>query len=336
MPRNCPKIAGLASSIALITSLCLSFAYGETQPQNRYPRIEFGETTPNPRPARIILRTKLPKAPQAVPVLKVQELPLEERKALLLQLFSALPMEDYYTPTQIDWKLARLERASWSSLSKGEPMETQIGEWEVSVWPSGQFSIFSNPPPDKRKAELPAPTEAEARKAADAFLPRIATQLPETVSYTGVGPVESRSVGKAGTEILSYGVSYGAKKQEIPVGGISITVGSGPRIEAARSTLRRTVEDGLVPILSPEEALARLQKGEGEAGAPLRGATAYVDSIRLVYWVQAPAHNMSYLLPLYLFGGEATDEGKKPVKWGGSLEAIRPEFLEDKPGKANR
>jgi hypothetical protein len=255
-------------------------------------------------------------------------LSLEERKAMLLQLFRSLPMEDYYTPPQIEWKLARLERANWASLPKGEPMSSQIGEWDVDVWPSGQFMISSNPPPDKRKADLPAPTKAEARKVADAFLPRIASQLPEAVNFTGVGPASSMSRGKAGTEIISYHVSYMAKKNGVPVGGISITVASGPRIEAVRSTLRRTVEDSLVTTLSPEEALARLQKGEGQAGTQLRDATAYVDSIKLVYWVKAPAHSMSYLMPIYIFGGEATAEGKKSEKWGGTIEAIRPEYLE--------
>jgi hypothetical protein len=335
--RNCLRLAVFIVLSTLSNLLSSRLAYGdEIPPAKRYPHIEFGETTPGPRPAEIILRTQLPAAPQAVPMLKVQKLSPEERKTLLLQLFRALPMEDYYTPPQIEWKLARLERSDWSALPDDEPMETQIGEWVVSVWSSGQFMISSNPPPDKQREDLPAPTEAEARKMADAFLPRIVAQLPEAVSYSGVGLASSRSGGNAGEEILSRGISYQAKQHELPAGRISISIASGPRVEGVRSTLRRTVEDGIVPILSPEEALAQLQKGKDGAGAPFEGATAYVDSIELIYWVQAPALDMSYLMSLYLFGGEATAEGKKPQRWGGTIEAVRPEFLKEKPGKANR
>jgi hypothetical protein len=264
----------------------------------------------------------LPSLPSSLPVYKVQV--LASKKAVALQLIRALPLPS--TPEN-EARVDALERMREPSLPKGEPLDLQVGGWMISVWPGGQFKAqndqwYMNP---KLESES-APGEGEARNTAEAFLQRIKPLLAEPISLDSA---LMASAGKSPDEAHSLGVFYHAEKNGIPLwGGVNIRVGPGPRVIYVASKLRRTVRDRSLPILTANEVIDKLRAGEGPVVGPEWPFTGYVDSVQLGYWQAGTAQDLTYLMPLFRVGGQAVAEGKETARWGASIDAVRPEFLE--------
>ncbi len=329
MARHRRVALGLLAASAALAG-CVSLPTAQPSPR-LYPRVDFGETTLPPRPVAFLRRGTLPKVPQALPMLKVQELSPEARRQLMVRLFRLLPVS--LPEAELKAELARLETRPLRRLASREPLEAQLGDWHVTVWPEGQFAASRD---YRRSAPGPlAPREATVQAVADALLPRLKPLLPEPVTFIGVGDAE-REYGEGPMRVTSRYVSYQARKNGIPLGHVSITVAAGPTIVRVSSHLRRTVADGEAPLLSPEEALHQLERGEGRVGGDYPGgaATAYVDSVALLYEEPGPVRGVSHLMPLYVFRGQAIVTGRPPGTWGGSLEAVRPERLEPGPGRS--
>lgn len=64
------------------------------------------------------------------------------------------------------------------------------------------------------------------------------------------------------------------------------------------------------------------------------GHTAVIDSIKLAYWQMSTAEVLPYIMPVYLFEGDITADGKNISRFSACIEAVKPEFLEAaKPSK---
>ena len=115
----------------------------------------------------------------------------------------------------------------------------------------------------------------------------------------------------------------------IPIAGkVFIEVGPEGEVYMISSSLRYTSTEILVPILSPGEAINMLQAGKGLiSDGPSWNATAYIDSIELVYWQGVIAENYPYIMPVYILQGQAIADKKKAMHWSARLEAVRPELL---------
>ncbi|MDO8682731.1 MAG: hypothetical protein Q7N50_04545 [Armatimonadota bacterium] len=272
--------------------------------------------------------------PSDIRVYKVQ--PIPSQKSVMLQLFRALPIT--LTPKNkaaLD-RIARTpEPLLRDGLPKCAPLEETIGDWEVRVWPNGQFSA-SHSSRFGSTIDKPAPSDAQVRKVSDAFLSRIKPLLFSNVHFSSVGP--SYMVEEI---ILARSSSYIAELNGLPVGRVYVEVVAGGKVVAIGSNLQRAVADRTVPILSPKEALLKLRSHEAHlADGQIANATGYVDSIKLVYWQGGTeeGQRLSYIMPVYVLKGEDVSADKQAHPWmaRGSwvayVEAVRPEFLETKPG----
>jgi hypothetical protein len=196
----------------------------------------------------------------------------------------------------------------------------------VNIWQDGQFDIMKSPDPSFGKKDS-APTEVQARKAADKIMECIKPLLIEEVQFSGVIPSEWID-GK----VIARRVFYVPKiKKMPPVGGVSVEVIPRGEVGDISIGLLKYIADGEVPIISPQEALKKLRAGESSPCGTDWPNTAYIDSIKLTYWRAARAFNMSYFMPVYHFSGEAVAPGKKTVKWSASVEAVKPELLYKQP-----
>ena len=328
MPRS-RGIAYLVASVVLVAVAGSGLGSEEARPPGKLPRIEQGELIGvYPGKYTYVERGPLPALPASVMVYQVQ--PRQSKKALLSQLVRALRIE--MTPG-IEAQLSHIARLPKSWLPEEEPLSPTIGEWDVTIYPGGHFSAGNQRLAARMdKGNLPAPSEDDARKAADAFLARIEHLLPYPVRFTGVHPAYRESRGSVDWKVLSLGVSYRAEIDGIEVGHrVSFVVGPEAEVVSLSSTLRRVVPYRRFPILSPKEAFEKVRAGEGLiTDGPSWNATAYLDTVKLVYWQGNLAQDFPYLMPFYLLKGEAVAEGKKTVRWAAELEAIRPEWLEDK------
>jgi len=307
--------------LVALLPLVLSLAALPASPSKLLPRIAFPEVATIGR-LTFVARAPWPTMPPTATVYRVQ--PLKSPKAVALQVFAVLPMES--TP-EVRAELDRITRAPDPPLGEHEPLDEYVGDWQVSVFPEGQFSVYNRPAceaQDKGQASLPS--EAVARRVADDFLERLKPFIPYPVEFSGISPAASVN-GRA----LSHGVWYRAKLDGIPVGGdpVSVVIGPGAKVISAGSRVRRTIADRKAPILTSKEAFEKLLAGEGcvESG-PSWSAIAHVDSVHLAYYQPPLGLGATYLLPVYVFSGQAVAEGRKPEAWGAAVEAVRPEFLQ--------
>ena len=306
----------------------------KSQTAKRFPSIAFGELASPVGKLTFVQRTTLPIVPSEVQVYKVQ--PLASKKEAFLKIFKALPIE---SSSDTNAKLQKLERAPESSMENEKSISASIGGWTVQIWNGGQFTIYNNELSDhlydlNNTSTAPAPEEA--RKTADDFLAIIGS-LPMDIQFSKVSPGDTITFGLGDkpndTIVKILVVSYSAILNGIPVhGSVSIRVGAGPSVVSMTSRLRSVVPDSSIALLSPQEAFGKLKAGGGRiSDGPVWNATANVTSMKLVYWQGAPAQDLSYVMPIYLFEGEAVADGKKTVPWRAYVEAIRPEFLETEP-----
>ena len=297
----------------------------------RYPRIEFGDAGSGVGRLPLVQGATPQGMPSEVRVYKVH--PLASKKDALVRILQALPIA---SSPETDAALRRLEGARGSSAGKEESVSASVGGWCVKVWNGGQFTIynnellncsydFENPPA--------TPTPEEARKAADDFLASIGP-LPTDVHFVTVVPgdwYDSGSSDKPDDVVVTrLLVCYSAAMDGIPLQGtpLGVRVGPGPVVTSVNSRLRQVIPDQKLPVLSPQEAFDKLCAGECyiSEGSP----KGEVTSIKLVYWLGYTAQDLSYIMPVYAFEGEAV-VGEKTRPWRAYVEAVRPEFLETTP-----
>lgn len=306
----------------------------KSQTMRRFPRIAFGSLAQHMGKLTFIQRTAFPVAPANTIVYKVQ--PLASKKDTLLGIFKSLPLTS--SPETDNW-LHRLENMPESRAQKEDPLSASIGGWNVKVWNGGQFGIENRELCDrlgKLEKSSPAPTPEEARKAADDFLAMIGP-LPFPVHFSEVvigEAIVSGAGDKPGDRVVTkLNVSYFAEIEGIPVyGAVGIQVGAGPAVVTMINRLRQVAPDQKLPILSPQEAFDKLRAGECHIGkGPTWNATGNVKSIKLAYLQDILAEDLSYVMPVYIFEGDAIADGMPTVPWKAFVEAVRPEFLETQP-----
>jgi hypothetical protein len=305
-----------------------------SQRSGRLPRIKFGRLLKQTGRLTFVQRAAFPAAPADAWVYKVQ--PLASKKNALLKIFKSLPLT---SSPETDESLHRLEHAPESSMDKEDSASASIGGWDVKVWSGGQFLITNRELSDrldKLGESSLVPKPQEARKAADDFLAMIGPlSLPVSFSEVEAGEYATSGGGNepVHTVVTKLLVSYSAQIDGIPVsGGVGLYVGEGPAVVSMVSRLRHIVPDKTLPILSPQEAFEKLRAGEYNlAKGPSWNATGNVKSTKLVYWQSILAMDMSYIMPVYVFEGEAVAEGKTAKPWKAYVEAVRPEYLEVEP-----
>lgn len=302
------------------------------QTARRFPRIAFGQLADTIGRVTFVQHTTFPEVPSMVRLYKVQ--PLASKRDALVQLFKALPMA---SGPETDASLRQLERESGLSADK-ESMSAEIGEWTVEVWKGGQFDISNRQLSGSLsnfENGLTAPTPEEAHKAADAFLASIPLLTDVHFLKAGPGRILTRGLGdKPGDVVVkSIVVSYYAAIDSIPLyGAVDVYVGPGPAVVTVNSRLRQVIPDENVGILSPQEAFDKLSAGECHWNKDPLYATCNVTSIKLGYYLGATADDLPYVMPLYVFEGDAVADGKKSSDtWKAYVEAVRPEFLETQP-----
>ncbi|MCE5200243.1 MAG: hypothetical protein ABFD54_16090 [Armatimonadota bacterium] len=304
--------------IAGTLALCVVIAVAQTRvgATKRYPRIPFYETTESIGKFTLVQGAIPSNFPTEFRVYKVK--PLASKKNAILKIFKALPLK---SGPKTDAMLRQLEHAPESLIEKEEPLRVSIGGWRVKVWSGGQFLIDKEEPikPFTKVKDIPAsPAPEEARKAADAFLARIKPELPDPdVHFCRISPQDTYD-----DVVASLSVSYSAELDGIPYDIVSIGIGTGPTVTGMSCHLRRVVPDGMVPILTPQEAVEKLQAKEGHV---CNGdwAAGNVTSFKIVYYNEP---HMSHIMPIYIISGE-----DHSGKWNASVEAARPEYLEKKP-----
>lgn len=308
----------------------------KSQTVRQFPRIAFGKIAQPFGKLAFVQGTALLTAPSEVRVYKVQ--PLASKKDALLRVFETLPL---VASQDIDARVHQLGRIPKSSADKEDAISASIGGWRVKVWSGGQFTIDNNDlwnrPSNSTKAPT-IPTAEEARKAADDFLAKIGP-LPLDVHFANVVPGEWDVYGAGDkpedTVVRSLLVSYSAAMDGIPVyGSVSVYVSEGLEVVSVVNYLRQVVPEAKVPILSSQEAFGKLCAGEGHMDdGPPWDATGNVTSLKLVYFQGALSRKHSYIMPVYVFEGNAVADGKKAKPWKAFVEAVRPEFLEAEPGR---
>lgn len=352
-----PRLCCLALVSYLLALPLTSLAEEST----RLPHIPFGETT-TCWPERFVLRTDLPIMPTEAVVHRVVH-PLVERKPLLMKIFRALPLADTEENRAALEKLERTpesemaletpERLPGSEMEKIEvrPEHTRlyatVGGWEVHVSTNGCFSAsraYTRRPINEQW--LLAPSEDDARAAADAFLELFRPFLQERVNFSNV--IDSMvSDGDVIARGVRYGVDDATYGFPVLMGKVYINVTAGPTVTGIRSSIPATEVDRIVPILTPEEAMQHVLAPQESRSVQIfnlkRSATAYIDSIALEYWFASrmrewnPPIGPDYLIPVYIFKGEAVpDYDREPfgrlsedTTWRAVVEAVRPEYLEE-------
>ena len=331
-PTNRPTMNNrrvVACVIAGVLALGVTVVVTQTRDSSmrRYPRFPFGEVATVCRPSTFVLRTKLPAMPSAVRVYRVER--RAPTNAEFLKLVEALPIT--LSPEDEAW-LLRSEHAPEPRPQKYEPLGRTIGDWEIHLYPGGQYSLRNLPlRKSLRGRDAQAPSVEEVRRVADTFLSRTGL-LPAGAHFAKVHDVEVEVRDVDDKVVRSRGVRYQCFLEEIPAGSFTVVVGPGGEIASVGNGMRRVIPEEPLPILSPREGLQKLQSKECQVRqGPSWVATAYVDSVRLVYPQGPLAIDLSYIMPVYVFEGEAVAAGKRTVRWAACVEAVRPEFLETKP-----
>lgn len=314
----------------LAAGTAITVEYIKANSVKRYPRIEFGTVIGIYGKLTYVQKVPLPTAPSQVKIYRVKH--LVSRKQAFLKLLKALPLAK---GQETDRRLRHIrllpEVLSW----REDKYAGSVGGWLVSVWKGGQFSIDDEKfrdPVNKQGIPLPGPLPKDARKAADDFLAKIGPlSLPVHFSKVGRGQWITRGAGdKPGdTVVTKLNVSYSAELDGIPLtSAVGIQVGAGPTVVSMVSRLRQVAIDRQVPILSPKEAYDKLLAGD----CHLRDGTSWdvtanITSIKLMYYQDILSQDLPYLMPIYVFEGDAVAKGMPPEYWKAYVEAVRPEFL---------
>lgn len=300
--------------------------------EKRFPRIVFGQLGAPLGQLTFVQQCTLPELPATIQVYKVEN--LVSKKDTVLKIIKALPIKA--TP-EIEDQVRHIDRLPSSWGQKESSVNAYFGDWTIKVWSAGQFilnntRINEQVPADFEKLPV-APTEEEARKTADNFLNNIG-YLPSVVKFLETKPGRSIERGWSGkpedTKLISLIVSYTGFIDGIPVvGPVGIEISSGSKILTVNNRLRKSVPDTKVPIITPKEAFKRLSEGEGyiSNGAETK-AIGIIDSVMLAYWQNSTAEDLQYIMPVYVFEGDATVDGKKVGRCKAYIEAVKPEFLE--------
>lgn len=323
------KFALIGSSIILIVSVCLGLACCQSNAKKGLPRIKFGQLGAPIGRLTFTKRATFPDLPSAVRVYRVQ--PMESMNAEFLKLVNDLQIT---RSSEDEAKIEHLKHASEPRLQKYEPLGMVIGGWEIHLYPGGQYSLRNLKVIDSLTGrEAKAPSAEEARRTADTFVSR-AKLLPDDSQFRDVYDCDVSEWGIDDKVVHSRGVVYQSYLEGMPTtGSFTVVVGPAGEIASVTNKMRRTVPEEPMPILSPNEGLEKLRSNEGHmANGPSWDATAYVDSVKLVYWQGVLVMDLSYIMPVYVFEGEAVAAGKKTVRWKAYIEAIRPELLETEPG----
>lgn len=330
MNNRMRRVVALLAAVTITSSIIVGVTLTRRNSDRHLPRVEFGELGSPVGKITYTLQCTLPEVEPTIQVYRVK--PLVSKRDLLLQLIKALPIKE---GPETDEQVHRLERAP-SSLGKNEQsLSASIGGWTIKVWDGGQFSL-SNDELSQQQSEFDtesvAPTEEKARQVADTFLAKIES-LPAEVHFDKVGPGRTliRGAGDKPGDILlkSVNVYYTAMIGEIPVRGpVGIQVGAGPSVVSMTNRIRYFTPEKMVAILSPQEAFDKLRAGEGHIGrGPEWSATCHIKSVKLVYWQEILGQNLSFIMPVYIFEGDAVAEGMKTVPCEAYIEAVRPELL---------
>ncbi|HUV05919.1 MAG TPA: hypothetical protein VMX94_12545 [Armatimonadota bacterium] len=252
---------------------------------------------------------------------------MESMNAEFLKLVEALPIA---RSPEDEAKIERLKHAPEPQREENQGLASCIGGWDIMLYPDGQYSLDKIDSPAGRNAQ--APSAEEVRRAADAFVSRTKL-LPEGAQFVRVYDCDTSEWGLGDKVVHSRGVVYACSLEGITrAGGFTVEVGPRSEIVSVTNKTRHTIPEQPLPILSPNEALEKLRSNECHmADGPSWDATAYVDSIKLMYWESILAMDLSYIMPVYIFEGEAVAPGKRSVRWKAHVEAVRPEFLEKKP-----
>ena len=320
----------IASSTVLIVAICLGLIYFQSHPKKRFQRIEFFPLGAQIGKLTFTQRATFPTFPSTVRMYRVQ--PITSMKDEFLKLIDLLPIKR--TP-EVAVHIQKLKNAPEPKLRENEPLSGDVGGWNISVYPGGQFSL-RNMTVNLDGRDATAPSVEEVRELADMFLARTKL-LPTEARFDKIKDADVSVWGlgdKPGDRVVhSRWVTYQCWLDGIPtIGSFAVEVGAGKEIVCVLNEMRRTIPDQMVPILSQNDCLNKLRAGEGHmADGPSWDATAYVDSIKLMYWESILAMDLSYIMPVYVFEGEAVAPGKRTVRWKAHVEAVRPEFLEKKP-----
>lgn len=327
----------LSAAICCLALLCATpIKSAET---DLLPRIPFGEVV-TVCWRKIVQRTELPSAPEAVRVYEIH--PSASRKAEMLALLRALPITD--TPER-NRKLKEIERVSDARIERyladkdEASWRMSIEDWNVTFWPDGQFAAHYRLPDESMSIEdRPAPPEEQARAAAEAFLTSIRPLLPVDVQFADVSPC--RTITSTHETVVSYWVSFRAEPEAygLPVmGGVAVEVAAGPTVMTVSNRLPRKGPERMLPILTPEEAWQKLLAHDAHLADDGDGDTLYLDSVELMYYRTGMSRDAQfpYLVPVYVFSGASgytqTDPRRNPEQdeWRAYVEAVRPEYLEE-------
>lgn len=322
------RIAVLLIVGILVLGAVITVEYIRANSVKRYPRIQFGETTVGK--FTFVQRAALPDTPSSFYVYRVK--PMESMNAEFLKLVEALPI---MPSPEDERKLRNLKKMHEPSLKKQHPLMEDIGDWQIILYLGGQYSIRNLAVCNSLSGrDAKAPSPEEARKFADSFLLRTKL-LPAGASFEKVYDSDISEWGFGDKVVHSRGVVYQCNLGELSTaGGFTVVVGPGGEIASISNGTRHTIPDEKVPILSPLEAMEKLQSNEGHVeGSPSWSAISYVDSISISYWRAPLAMDISYIMPVYVFEGDAVAKGKPTEHWKAYVEAVRPEFLEPKPAK---
>jgi hypothetical protein len=326
MYQHCRYIVLLVLVTIIIWNGGALYADGD-QPAPRYPRVPLGDGPTCILPAKYQQRAGLPKLPQTVQIYKVKT--LQAKNAFLVKLLKALPIEA--TP-QNKAKLAEISRRP--EPGQWEVLTESVGGWEVMVFPSGQFEarkINTTDKSDNKQKPQDALDEHMVSWMTDALVARLQPVLPHAVSFAGIKEMPQQAGGAKHMEVY-----YHALIRSLPVmGQLSVEVAPGPIVVRVQSDFRHIVPDRIVPIMSPTKAFQKIQEGEGTCATnidhqPISPYTGYLDYVRLAYWEDAQNIDLSYLLPIYVLGGEAVAQGGLSARWSARIDALSPEFLEPK------
>ena len=189
---------------------------------------------------------------------------------------------------------------------------------------SGMLSIFYDEPITRPKA---LPTPSRAAEVAEGFLAGLLAKLgkPEgyEVTLAGTGPalveVTTTPLGEVvSEETLAIGVFFAISLYGVrawgPGADVSIWVGEDERIVSVELHIIWAKAEGEVHLITPEEAVERLRRGEFYGPALLMPLpkTLVVKHAYLAYYVDDPGVGISgaselLLEPVYCFGIELED-----------------------------
>jgi hypothetical protein len=158
---------------------------------------------------------------------------------------------------------------------------------------------------DQLSSRLKLPSDSEARKLAGAELRRV--KLPVTeASVWKVTPIEcavASAKGRPKSSVTAVDVNYRFSLADFPVFGpgakIKVTLVEKGQIGQVIYFWRRAKRDGVVVILTPQEALERFQHDPSFYRIQKTEAVVEIHSMQLGYYAASPGDFQRFYIPVY-------------------------------------